>query len=117
MVPAPRRHLDVAADLVVTHEQGDMHVTGRGDRIVIDLPGPSFGRALARMGFGQVGSPALAGLDRALKGSGLGCEVTIKNRRVAQLGSGAQPRFMDRVCKLRPLQVSYGALVRSLLPG
>ena len=82
------RHLDVVADLTVSHQLGDFTVTGTGNRIVIDLPGLSRGWKLARLGSEQVGPDGLQACDRVLKRTGLGLEIRMNKRCVARLGEG-----------------------------
>lgn len=114
---AQRRRLEVSADLTISHELGDVQVTGHAGRLMIDLPGLALGRELTRTGSGQVGSTGLRTFDRALKGAGLTMDVRIKNRRVGRLGSNVRPGFIDRMLGRAPMRLDYGNLLRSLLPG
>lgn len=115
---APTRFLDVAGDLQVTGDAGELRVTGLGDRLVVEIPGLTLGRELLGVGPGRRGPfLPLARIDEALRNAGLGLVVTVKNRPVGRVGSGAEPRWLDQLFGMHPMQVHYGAVVQALVAG
>jgi hypothetical protein len=114
---AQRRRLEVSADLTISHELGDVLVTGHAGRMTIDLPGLAMGRELTRTGLGQVGTAGMRTFDNALRGAGLTMDVRIRNRRVGRLGSGVRPGVIDRLLGRGPLKLDYFNIIRSILPG
>lgn len=109
------RQLKVDADLVISHEHGEMLVTGSGDRLRVDVPGWSLGRwALDEMRR-LAGSGGTERMDRKLKSCGLGVDVALNKRLVGRLGKDARPGLLDRALRLAPLQVSYPGLFHALV--
>ena len=108
------RHLAVDADLVITHEHGEMLVTGSKDRVRVVVPG----LPMARWALGEMRRVAASGgtarMDRTLKSCGLGVDVALGERLVGRLGKDARPGLLDRALGLSPFQVHYRGLLRAL---
>ena len=108
------RQLAVDADLVISHEHGEVLVTGSGDRLRVDVPGWPMGRwALGEMRR-LAGSNGTERMDRTLKSCGLGVDVALGKHLVGRLGKDARPGLLDRALGF-PLQVSYRELLRALV--
>ena len=113
----PSRFLDVTGDLSVAADAGELRVRGFGDEILVDLPGLAPGASILGYRPGRRGSSPLLRIDEALRAAGLGLIVTVKNRPIGRLGSGANPGFLDRLSGLHPMQLYYGAVLQSFVMG
>lgn len=109
------RHLAVDADLVISHEHGEMLVTGSDDRLRVDVPGWPMARWAVKEMRRVAGRGGTERMDRTLKSCGLGVDVALGERLVGRLGKDARPGLMDRALGLSPFQVHYRGLLRALM--
>lgn len=101
------RALNVLADLSLAIDDEDIAIRGEGDRIVVDLPSLSAGRALLQAGpFSQVERRSgLAQANTVLREVGLTIDLRYAGEIVARVGTEARPNAVARLLNLGDVEV------------
>ena len=92
------KHLDVTADLQIDVDGEPVHVRGRGDTLVVELPSLRAGRRL--LAAEPASRAGLARADAALRDAGLALDVHLRGVRFGRLGRGSRLGGLARLTKL-----------------
>jgi len=114
---APRRPVDVFADLIVNTPAGRIAVTGDGSglEIAADRLGTIRKAARPMLGGRSHRASRTPGLLSVLHASGVRVRVRVRSREIARTGDPARPGLLSRILGLPGVEVRPLALLTTLV--